>query len=85
MLDRAADLDARIAVDGLTVPGSQGQPVAHPLLGVAAGVRSLILGLANDCAFTPAGRRRLGIEVKAQPTVTALERMVAGRNGGSTR
>jgi len=80
LLDRASALEARIALDGLIVEGSTGQRVAHPLLGVLASLNGLIVSVAGDCAFTPAGRRRLGIEVRPMPAPTALDRLVGRRD-----
>jgi len=55
------DADAQVAEDGIVSTGSMGQPVAHPLLAVAAKARSQIGTLGGQLGLTPAGRLRMAL------------------------
>ena len=46
------------------VAGSRGQPVANPLLKVAAESEARAMKYASELVLTPASRRKHGIEVK---------------------
>ncbi len=77
LLDAASEMRAKVERDGRTVAGSKGQPVAHPLLGAIAQLEHLILGVMGDCGFTPASRRRLGIELVTRKEPSSLDAYMA--------
>lgn len=79
MLDALEDIRLRIEADGRTTDGSKGQPVAHPLHDAQTALIRLFTALLSDYGLTPAGRRRLGIEVRAETPETRLHRLVESR------
>lgn len=79
ILDALEDVRLRIAADGRVAQGSKDQPVAHPLQQVQNSLISLLAGFLESYGLTPAGRRRLGIEVRAEPAPRRLDRFLANR------
>lgn len=51
----------RVAAEGMTATGSMGQPVAHPMLAVAAKARGQIGTLGAQLGLTPAARLRMTV------------------------
>ena len=51
--DRAAELEALIAEDGLMAAGSQGQPVLHPAVAEARMTRALVASLVGKIEIAP--------------------------------
>ena len=54
------------------VAGSRGQPVANPLLKVAAESEARAMKYASELVLTPASRRKHGIEVKTDDAESFL-------------
>lgn len=59
LLDEQAELDAVIKRDGRVVPGSVGQPRAHPAYRLLLATDRQIMTLMTKCGLTPAARRQL--------------------------
>lgn len=71
---------AKIAVDGLLSTGSQGQVVAHPLIGEVRRAEASIQKCLSILGFSPTDRARLGLaEVKVQSKL--LDMMNKGAGG----
>jgi P27 family predicted phage terminase small subunit len=79
LLDALEEIRLRMAADGRVQDGSKGQPVAHPLHQAQNSLTHLLTSLMNDYGLTPAGRRRLGIEVRAEPAPGRLDRFIRDR------
>ena len=69
-LDRLREMEAVVEREGRSVAGSKGQPVAHALLVPIDRLRDQLFAWMQECGFTPAARRRLGLPVatRAQPS-----------------
>jgi P27 family predicted phage terminase small subunit len=61
LLDQLERMEAQIGDEGLTVPGSKGQPTAHPLLAVVRGHSTEVARLV----------RALGLEEESPTTMRA--------------
>lgn len=57
LIDR---INSQLAGDGLTAPGSQGQPVPHPLLKTWGDVSRVMESAAKGLRLTPEARKDMG-------------------------
>jgi P27 family predicted phage terminase small subunit len=64
-LAKMAALDQQ--VEGLMIKGTQGQPVANPLVYIAAKAARDMMSYAAEFGFTPAARTRIAIAQAANP------------------
>ncbi len=72
-LDTREQCRAVVEKEGRTALGSQGQPVAHPLMGTIHALSGDIFALLDACGLTPVSRARLHIETAAPEPLGALE------------
>lgn len=76
------DADELVGRQGMTVAGSQGQQVAHPMLAVAAKARAQIGTLGSQLGLTPAARLRMTLpEVTDDEEEAVFGRAPARRRG----
>lgn len=76
-LDELVALEVIVTTDGRIVKGSKGQPVAHPALREQASIRRRLISDLAAAGFTPAGRRRIGIETVTPRPIDPLDELLA--------